>query len=302
MARTSPTGDALVPFLEPEANHQPVLAAIQDAKKTIRMEMYLLTDSNVIDALKRAQSRGVDVRVLVENEPEGVGTGNRPAISELSAATVAVRAGNTLNNQTHAKFMVVDERVSLVMSFDHTRESFAINRGFGLIDDDALDVAELTKLFDADWTGSSFETSSSSLVLGPGDSRKRLSEFIDSATRTLDMEVDAMRDDDIEKHIVSAIGRGTTVRLIVSPSESGPDPNSEGYRRLSSAGAKIRQLKFPGIQTHMMVADGSRGYIGSHEFSNASLDSNRELGVIVTAKRVVDGLQGTFVADWDIAK
>ena len=62
------TPSPLQPFLEPEANQHPVLFALATAKKSIFMEMYLLTDNDVIDWLKQARERGVDV--VVDNVGE----------------------------------------------------------------------------------------------------------------------------------------------------------------------------------------------------------------------------------------
>jgi phosphatidylserine/phosphatidylglycerophosphate/cardiolipin synthase-like enzyme len=47
-----------------------------------------------------------------------------------------------------------------------------------------------------------------------------------------------------------------------------------------------------------IVADGQRAFVGSENLSAASLDRNRELGVIVADRRAIATLQATFAADW----
>jgi phosphatidylserine/phosphatidylglycerophosphate/cardiolipin synthase-like enzyme len=52
-------------FVEPEAGESPISGAISGAAKSVWLEIYLLTDRNVISALKDAARRGIDVRVML---------------------------------------------------------------------------------------------------------------------------------------------------------------------------------------------------------------------------------------------
>ena len=292
----------LQPFLEPDADYQPVLAAIQSAKKSIRMEMYLLDDKDVIDALKDARKRGVDVRVIVESQPPGTGTANKPAIAELQAANVSVKTGNPAYKLTHSKVIVIDDTSALIMTLDQTRAAFTLNREFGIIDSDPNDVAEILAVLEADWNRKPVTVTNPNLLWGPGNSRAGLLALIDGAKRTLDIEAEEMQDDEIVNHLISAVQRGVAVRLIMSPSQSGPDRNKPRRDTLARSGVSVRLVKTPYMHARMMVADSERGFIGSQGFSPAELDLNRELGLLTTNKRVVEGLGATFYVDWNIGK
>jgi phosphatidylserine/phosphatidylglycerophosphate/cardiolipin synthase-like enzyme len=296
------TPSPLQPFLEPEANQHPVLFALATAKKSIFMEMYLLTDNDVIDWLKQARERGVDVRVLLEAQPAGGGPGNQPAISELQKANVTVKISNAAYRLTHAKFIVLDETTALIMTLDQTRSAFTTNREFGIIDSNPEDVAEIISVFQADWNGKSPVVSSPTLVWSPVNARERLLAFIDQARKTLDIEGEEMQDDEIEAHLIAAVQRGVAVRLVMSPSQTGPDPNASSQQKLKRGGIKIRFLKFPYIHATMMVADNQRGFIGSQSFSRSSMDLARDLGILITDPRIVEGLAATFLTDWDVGK
>ncbi|HEY7358772.1 MAG TPA: phospholipase D-like domain-containing protein [Ktedonobacterales bacterium] len=56
-------------FIEPQAGVRPITDAIRSARHAIWIEMYILTDTSVIEALENAANRGVDVRVLLEPHP-----------------------------------------------------------------------------------------------------------------------------------------------------------------------------------------------------------------------------------------
>src|ERR1700694_1510731 len=61
-------------FVEPDGGEHPIHNAIEAAKKSGWLEMYILSDRNVIRALEDAANHGVDVRVMLEPHPFGSGS------------------------------------------------------------------------------------------------------------------------------------------------------------------------------------------------------------------------------------
>src|SRR5579872_3989585 len=51
-------------FVEPDDGEQVITNAIANAQKSIWLEIYILSDRNVIRALEEAANQGVDVRVM----------------------------------------------------------------------------------------------------------------------------------------------------------------------------------------------------------------------------------------------
>jgi cardiolipin synthase A/B len=56
------------------------------------------------------------------------------------------------------------------------------------------------------------------------------------------------------------------------------------------------------IHAKMIVADRSKAFVGSENFSRASLDDNRELGLTVTDPAVVGPAAATFAEDFAAAQ
>ena len=52
----------------------------------------------------------------------------------------------------------------------------------------------------------------------------------------------------------------------------------------------------------MMVADGTRAYVGSVNISTNSFDNNRELGVLFSDSTSITTLQQTFQSDWSASQ
>src|SRR4051812_48670445 len=79
-ATAIPDGSGVVGvFVEPDDGRKPILDELTAARRTIDLQVYLLSDNDIINALVAADNRGVRVRVMMEENPFG-GAGNQPAI------------------------------------------------------------------------------------------------------------------------------------------------------------------------------------------------------------------------------
>lgn len=52
------------------------------------------------------------------------------------------------------------------------------------------------------------------------------------------------------------------------------------------------------MHAKIIVVDGQKAFVGSENISTASLEHNRELGIIVGDQNVLSTLQQTFQQDW----
>ena len=74
---------------------------------------------------------------------------------------------------------------------------------------------------------------------------------------------------------------------------------------LSAAGVHIRTFDAKAstyIHAKAIVADGKLAFIGSENFSDGSLDANRELGLLFSKSDVVAQLEAVFRSDWQNAR
>ena len=70
----------------------------------------------ILQSLEDAQRRGVEVRVILEEQPFGGGGGQEEIFARLESAGIAVRWGNPVFRFSHVKMLVVDEAVAIVMN------------------------------------------------------------------------------------------------------------------------------------------------------------------------------------------
>src|SRR3990172_9580460 len=59
----------LTVFVQPEAGEEPIVEAIKQAQSEVLVEVYLLSDDEVLTALTEAHNRGVSVRIMMEEHP-----------------------------------------------------------------------------------------------------------------------------------------------------------------------------------------------------------------------------------------
>ena len=290
-------------FVEPDAGESIILDAINTAHHSIWLEMYLLTDTSIIQALENVAHHKVDVRVMLEPAPYGGGS-PQDVIDELKLAGITVKTTSPNFTLTHEKGMVIDGNTAFIMSCNFTYSALnGTNREYGVIDTVAQDVQGVTDIFNADWNRTLPHITNTSLVISPTNSRTALTTLIGSAKKTLILEEEEMLDDSIEQALVNAAHRGVSVQVILpTPYKGESDSNSSGIAVLKKGGVQVKEDSQLYIHAKMIVADGVQAFVGSENISAPSLDGNRELGILLTDKGTLMTLQKTFRQDWIVSR
>ena len=52
------------------------------------------------------------------------------------------------------------------------------------------------------------------------------------------------------------------------------------------------------MHAKIIVVDGQKAFVGSENISTASLERNREVGLLIADTNVINTLQQTFQQDW----
>jgi len=288
----------------PDDGVQPLLDLIDTAQHSIRCKIYLFTADDIEAALIRAAGRGVDVRVLIEQNPVGDGAENRKTFERLQAGGVRVRwAPAARYRLTHEKSLVVDDRRALIGTFNFTASAFRSNREYGLVLTDPALVGEIAAVFDHDWDNAAYErVRHPALVLSPLNSRRQIEALIDGATTELWLEQATLLDDAIAERLLAAARRGVTVRFLGPLRQGEEDLSLPNYRRLREGGAEVRRLAQPMVHAKVIVADGRRALVGSINLTRSSLELNRELGLITEDGAVIERLLATLQRDWAAAR
>lgn len=286
-------------LVEPDDGKRRLTTPIRDAERSIDLTMYLLTDHTLIHDLEYAAASGVRVRVLLEPAPFGDGassrSANQSAYDQLYAADIPVRWSSRRYLLTHQKTMTIDGATAYILTMNYTRSAFTSNREFAVIDKVPADVAEAEAIFNADWRGGTPALPDPNLLVSPVNSRARLLALLARARESIEVYAEEVQDAEIEDALVAAAHRGARVRLI---SNAGDASNARGIARLQQGGVQVHLVTSPYIHAKMVLVDGRWAFVGSENFSPASLDHNRELGVLIDDPDALARLQDTFGQDW----
>ncbi len=285
-------------FVQPEAGRGPILDEIAGARRSITLQVYLLSDEATIAALEAAAHRGVSVRVLLEEHPFGGAGGEEAVFERLEAAAIAVRWGNPVFRFSHVKTMVIDGEAALVMNQNLTRSAFEQNRELNVLTTRPADVAQAAAIFTADWS-SGAEPPAGPLVVSPTTSRRTLLALIGEAERSLDLYAEVVRDREMIEALVAAAQRGVRVRLVATG--GGDDDQAEERAELAAAGVAVRLTSSPYIHAKLILVDGRWAFVGSQNLTATSLDQNRELGILLDDPVAVRRAAETFAADFAAA-
>jgi phosphatidylserine/phosphatidylglycerophosphate/cardiolipin synthase-like enzyme len=286
-------------LIEPDDGADPVLAIVRNARRSIRLEMYLLTDEDAIQALLDGQQRGLDVAAILEPHPFESDGANQPAYDRLVAAGAAVTWASPRFALTHAKLLLADGQRAGVLSLNLTHAGLTSNREYAVVDDDPTDLAGLAAIFAADQIGvpAPALAGSARLLASPDNARSRLADLVAGARRTLAVEMEELSDPDLVDGLVSAVARAVAVTVVL-PASGQSAATSAAARSLSDGGVSVRLLASPTLHAKAMVADGARVYVGSVNLTTASLDHNREIGIMLDDGALAGEVARTISADW----
>ncbi len=283
-------------YVLPDDGRAPVLDEIERARCSVDVTTYLISDDDTIDALVRADRRGVRVRLIHEAAPFGGGVGLVETAEELADAGIEVRTGPSELRFIHAKYLVIDDRVAIVTNQNLTFSAFESNREFGIVTTNPSDVATLAAIFDADWDDTAPPVAGGRLIVSPQNARQRLLELLNGAEVSIDLYAEVIRDDEIIDALSTAAQRDVRVRIIVNAPDDELDATIADV--LASNGVELRVARGIYIHAKAMVIDGEAVVIGSTNPTATSLDRNREVSLLVEHPVAVARVEVVFDRDW----
>jgi len=288
-------------FIEPNASYTPVISQINSAKQSINMAMYILTDYRIINALIKAQRRGVNVHIILEKNIYGGSKKPQRTKRKLTAAGIQVKWSDpNYFSLTHEKAFDVDGKTLTIMTLNQTYSAYHYNREYGVIDKDKKDNIAFEKIFNGDWHREYYKITPSQLIWSPNNASCQLLAFIESAKKSIQIESEELNDKMIENSLIQKAQDGIDVRIIMPPQK---DKTSQ--KHVMKGGVQLRVLSNKNKQLYMhakmIIVDGKQAFIGSENLSPYSLQMNRELGILVSTLDNINTLKRSFAFDWQSA-
>jgi cardiolipin synthase A/B len=287
----------------PDDTAKAIIEPIDAAKHALNIRMFLFTDPTLLEAVIAAKHRGVNVRVMLNPARRDGQSDNEKASKMLVAAGIMVRDSSPEFALTHQKSMVIDDTIGFIESLNWETRDLTETRDYAVVTTDELEVSEMVKCFDADWTHKSFHPHRDSrLIWCPNDGRERIAAFIDGAKETLWLQNERYQDTVIIERLVRAVNRGVKVHIMARPAHKLKEKKLVeaigGLRIMHDVGAKVHTLRHLKLHGKMLLADDARAIVGSINLTPGSFDARRELAIETDAKHLVRRLVKVSQHDW----
>jgi mitochondrial cardiolipin hydrolase len=126
-----------------------IITAIEEAKKTMKICVFTISDDRISEAIVRAHQHGIQIRIITDNNKlHDIGSD----IRELAARGLEVRIDKTRSHMHH-KFAIFDETRVLTGSYNWTRSAAMYNHENILVTDNLSIVQDYSREFDRLWEG-----------------------------------------------------------------------------------------------------------------------------------------------------
>ncbi len=284
-------------YTEPEDTLSPVIDLIKSSKKRLYMNFYLIDDKRILSEITESVKRGIDVKIIIDGRPCGDGNAENEFENLLKTGAKVKKAPKRFETDSsfdHAKYMF-NEKYFMIGTANLTEAAFSRNREYIIIDKKRSIRKELEMIFDADWNDKN-AGETQSIIVSPGSQNAIISFMRDN--KKILIESEELGDD--EDILNEMIKKGKNLRIILPNTISEIDYKNS--IKLKDAGVKIRYMPKNKIYMHAKMMVSKYGFIGSQNFTRASLNNNREVGIIFKKYKYKSVLKRTFKKDWKMAE
>ncbi len=287
----------------PDDTKKPIVDAIDSAKTSMKIKMFVFSDPDLINAVIAAKKRGVNVQVMLNPARRSGEEENSETRKLLEAVGIEVKDSNPEFGLTHEKSMVIDEEVAFIKSLNWATKNLTVTRDYAITTSHKHEVDEVISCFTADWDRTTFDPGEhANMIWCKGNGRERIARFIDEAKHTLFVQNERYQDSVIIERLVRAAVRGVKVHIMARPPHAlKKDKLVEGVgglRIMDDVGIKVHTLRHLKLHGKMLIADGSRAIVGSINLAPGSFDDRRELAIEVHDEEIVERLQQIAHEDW----
>jgi len=271
-------------LVQPEDGIAPLLDALKKAKKSIRILIFRFDRPEIERALVDAVERGVRVEALIAYTNRGEEKNLRKLEMRLLEKGITVARTNDDLVRYHGKMIIVDDKTVYILAYNFTHLDIDLSRSFGIATTKPVVVREAVRLFDCDSRRQPFADVKGDLVVSPVNARETLTEYIKGAKKSLMLYEMKISDRDFLALLNRKIMDGVEGRVLSRASaKTGSIPN----RRMSSR-----------LHLRAMIRDGKDAFVGSQSLRKLELEARREIGVIVSDKKIVTRMETVFEKDW----
>lgn len=269
---------------------------INTAKQKIYIEVYIFTNKDIRKALKNAKKRGIEIKVLLEHNPYKAPWLNHKTYNFLKESGIEVVWSNTKHySLNHTKLMIIDEE-AIISTGNLSHSTFTKNKDFFVIIQDAEIQSILESIFLQDFAQKKNISYQNNLLISPHYSRTKLEKLLESATKKIQIYIPYIQDENLKNILISQSKKGKNIEIISD--KKFIDANSTYLQEMKKNEVQIKSLYKYNMHSKAILIDETYLFIGSINFSEYSLDKNKEIGILIKNKEAIAKFTKIFKKDW----
>lgn len=271
---------------------------IENAKTKIWVEVYIFTEKRLKNALIKARKSWVKVEILLEKNVYMASNLNKKFYDEFKKAWIDVRYSNSKNYAlNHTKMMIIDDEV-ILSTWNYSYSSFKYNREFFLSIKNPELLKKFEEIFSNDFAWIKKNIYDDNLVLSPFYSRDKMEYLIKNAKNSIKIYSHNFWDENMLNLLKDAQKSWKEVKVIF-PSLKKVSSNKEEIEELKNAWINLKTISKPEIHAKTILIDDKYLYIWSVNFSSASMNKNREVGILLSNEEIIKQFLDIFNDDFN---
>lgn len=308
----------------PQDGRKIYLEAFAQAQEEVRIEICVLEDPEILRGLQRALKRGVVVRVIVDKDKYESTSAERKNLKKyLTKAGGKLHLSNPIFPRSFPKVILIDRRYALIGSACLDTTTFVAYRDYVYVTDACAIIKALSKLFENEWHFSAKpghqpatfnptpKIKPPNLLVSPVNATALLVSLIQRTSKTLAITTELLGNPTLESELAAAVARGVSVRLIAPQIVNDATVEEQllqhiSLQKLQAAGIHVHVTRHPEsaqcpyMHARTAIFDKKEAYVGSISLSPNSTTFNREVGILLDDKNVIEKLLYQFEIDYTL--
>lgn len=269
---------------------------INNAKKYVYIEVYMLTETRTRESLIKAKKRWVDVKVILEKDPYLAYSINDKTYAEFQKNNIDVVWSNTKNySLNHTKLILIDW-LNIISTWNLTYSTFTQNRDFFVFINDSELNKKLIDIFENDFSWIKKIKYDENLVVSPSISREKILKLLDNANSDIKIYMQYFKDDEINNKLIE-IWKNKKINIsAIIPKTAVEDENT---KKLIKSWINIKEIPKHKMHAKAILIDERYLLIWSINFSSYSIDKNREIWIIIENPKIISKFLDIFQNDFN---
>lgn len=261
-----------------------IVEKINNANNYIYLEVYMLTETRIQEALVKAQKRWIDIKVILEKDPYLAYNINKNSFEKLEKAWVNIMRSIKDNYAyNHSKVFIIDD-LSIISTWNYSYSTFTQNRDLFIFTYDENIQSKLLENFNNDFNWIKVNIYDDNLIFSPNSSRIKFKKMFKSAEKSIDMYFQYIEDNSLANEILEVKKeKGIEINVIIAETAS----EDENISKFKKAWINIYIMSENKMHSKAILIDKKYLFIWSINFSRYSIDKNREVWILIKNENIV---------------